>query len=233
MSKHTPFILVVDDEPKYLYIVQLNLKARGFEVLTTRNGQEAIELAAGNELDLIILDVRMPGMSGFEVCQRIRQFSTVPIIMLTALVDDVDKVKGLNLGADDYVTKPFNIEELLARIKAKLRRVSLDEQPEKTSAFQVGNLRVDPVQQRMFVSGEEVPLTATEYRLLSELVNQAGRIVVSEYLLEAVWGTGYENEDRVLRQAIYRLRQKIEKDPKNPQYIQTRSGLGYILVSSD
>ena len=233
MTKNKPCILIVDDEPKYIYIVKLNLEARGFEVLTANNGQTAIELAAGQAPDLIVLDVRMPGLNGFEVCQRIRQFSSVPIIMLTALVEDVDKIRGLDVGADDYVTKPFNVEELIARIKATLRRIDLDEQPKKTASYQVGNLRIDPVQQRLYIADKEIPLTATEYHLLSELVNQADRIVVSEHLLETVWGAGYEKEDRVLRQAIYRLRQKIEPDPKNPQYIQTRSGLGYILVSPD
>ncbi len=226
-------ILVVDDEPKYVYIIQLNLEARGYEVLVAHDGQMAIELANGHNPDLVVLDIRMPDMDGFEVCRHIRQFSTVPIIMLTAMVEDVDKVKGLDLGADDYVTKPFNIDELLARIRAMLRRVEFNDQPGEASVFQVGDLRVDLVQQRLFIENEEVPLTAIEYRLLCELVKQVGRIVVSEYLLKTVWGVGYETEDRVLRQAIYRLRQKIEHDPKNPQYIQTRSGMGYILISPD
>lgn len=233
MNKQTSRILIVDDEPKYVYIVKLNLEARGYEVLTANNGQTAVEMAASENPDLIVLDVRMPGMTGFEVCQQIRQFSAVPIIMLTALVEDSDKVLGLDLGADDYVTKPFSIEELVARVKATLRRVKLDDQLKKTDHHQVGNFHIDRVQQRLYIDNEEVPLTATEYHLLSELVYQAGRIVISEHLLEAVWGMGYEKEDRVLRQAIYRLRQKIERDPKNPQYIQTRSGLGYIFIPPD
>ena len=234
MSEQKPRILVVDDEPKYSHIIRINLEARGYKVYLANTGLTAIDMAAVNNPDLIILDVRMPQMDGFEACHRIRQFSSVPIIMLTALVEDVDKVKGLDLGADDYITKPFNIEELLARVRAALRRVELAEQSTNTPRFQAGDLVVDLVQQRAYVGDEEeVNLTLIEFRLLQELINRVGQVVTSKYLLTNVWGAGYEGDERVLRQAIYRLRKKIEQDPKNPKYIQTKSGMGYIFSVPD
>ncbi len=226
-------ILVVDDEPRYVRGIQINLEASGYEVLAAPDGQTAIELAASEQLDLILLDIRMPGLDGYEVCRRIREFSTVPIIMLTALADNADKVKGLDVGADDYVTKPFSAEELLARVRAALRRVALSEQGEAHSIFQTGDLLVDFARQRVSVQGQEVNLTPTEHRLLQELIKQAGRVLVPEYLLERVWGIGYEGENRLLWQAMHRLRQKIERDPRNPQYIQTRPGIGYVFVLPD
>jgi DNA-binding response OmpR family regulator len=226
-------ILVVDDEPRYIWAIQVNLEARGYEVLVAQDGQTGIEIAASEEPDLVLLDIRMPDMDGYEVCQRIREFSAVPIIMLTALAENADKVKGLDTGADDYVTKPFSAEELLARIRATLRRVELSESQESHPTFQTGDLLVDFAQQRVFVCDQEVNLTPTEYRLLYELVKQARRVLVPEYLLERVWGMGYEGENRLLRQAVHRLRQKIECDPQNPQYIQTRRGIGYVFAPPD
>ncbi len=225
-------MLVVDDEPRYVWMIQVNLEARGYDVLVANDGEAALDAVATEELDLVILDVKMPGMDGYEACQRIREFSTVPIIMLTALAQDADKVRGLNIGADDYVTKPFSIEELLARIGAVLRRVAVSEQ-DATDQVQMGELRVDHAQRRVFVGGQEVYLTPLEYQLFVELVKHAGRVLVPEYLLETVWGVGYAEENLLLRQVIHRLRQKIEPDPRNPQYIQTRPGSGYILVDPD
>lgn len=231
MSQDKTKILVVDDEPKYVYIMQLNLEASGYEIIIGRDGEEAVALAAQEEPDLIILDIMMPKLTGYEACERIRQFSTVPIIFLTAKAEEADKVKGLELGADDYITKPFGIDELLARVRAVLRRAELGKQPEAKPIFESGNLKVDLTRQRIFVDEQEISLTAIEYRLLSELVKQNGRIVMTDHLLEVGWGSGYEGEEQILRQAMYRLRRKIEADPKHPQHIQTRSGLGYILVS--
>ena len=226
-------ILVVDDELRYVRAIQVNLKASGYEVLTASNGQTAVDLVATEEPDLIVLDIRMPGMDGFEVCQRIREFSAVPIIMLTALASDADKVKGLDIGADDYVTKPFSAEELLARVRAALRRVELSERKEPRPTFQAGDLLVDFARQRVFVRDQEVNLTPIEYRLLCELVRQAGRVLVPEFLLDKVWGLGYDGENRLLWQAIHRLRQKIERDPRDPLYIQTRPGIGYVFALPD
>ena len=230
MNKGKVCILVVDDEPRYIRAIQINLKASGYEVITARDGQTAIELAASEEPDLILLDIRMVGLDGYEVCRRIREFSAVPIIMLTALAEDADKVAGLDVGADDYVTKPFSADELLARVRAVLRRVELSERQDPSSTFQAGDLLVDLAQQRVFVRSQEVNLTPTEYRLLCELVRQAGRVLVPEYLLEKVWGMGYEGENRLLWQAVHRLRRKIERDPRNPQHIQTRPGIGYVFA---
>ncbi len=233
MSKGKTRILVVDDEPRYIRAIQVNLLASGYEVLTARTGQQAIELVASENLDLVLLDIRMPGLSGYEICQRIREFSVVPIIMLTALTDNADKVRGLDAGADDYITKPFSAEELLARVRAALRRVELLERPEPQPTFQAGELMVDLAQQRVFVRGQEISLTPTEYRLLCELVKHAGRVLVPEYLLEKVWGMGYEGDIKLLWQAVHRLRRKLERDSQNPQYIQTRPGTGYVFLVPD
>lgn len=230
MTRDKPRILVVDDEPRYVRAIQVNLEASGYQVLTASNGQKAIELVASAEPDLILLDVKMPGLDGRLACQRIREFSSVPIIMLTALADSRDKVKGLDAGADDYVTKPFSVDELLARVRAALRRVELAERPDPDPVFRAGDLVVDLAQRRVFVGGQEVSLTPTEYRLLRELVKQAGRVLVPDYLLAKVWGVGYEGEIKLVWQAIHRLRRKIERDPQNPRYIQTRAGTGYVFV---
>jgi DNA-binding response OmpR family regulator len=223
-------ILVVDDEPKYVFIIKLNLEARGFRVIVGRDGEEAVKLAATEQLDLIILDIMMPGLNGFEACRQIRQFSPVPIIMLTAKAEESAKIEGLDVGADDYITKPFSIDELLARVRANLRRVELNEQSTPEADFQAGEFRIDRSQQRVSIGDREVSLTATEYRLLNELVNEAGRVLVPEYLLATVWGPGYEGDEAVLRQAMYRLRQKLEPNPKEPRYLLSKRGLGYMFV---
>ena len=230
MNKDKTRILVVDDEPRYVRAIQVNLEASGYEVLAARDGQTAIELAADEEPDLIVLDIRMPGLDGFEACRRIREFSAVPIIMLTGLAKDADKVKGLQIGADDYVTKPFSADELLARVQAVLRRAELSERKAPSPVFEAGDLRADFARQRVSVRGQEVDLTPTEYRLLCELVKEAGRVLVPDYLLEKVWGMGYEGEDHLVWQAVHRLRRKIEIDPQNPQYIQTKPGIGYVFT---
>jgi two-component system KDP operon response regulator KdpE len=230
MKKGKIRVLVVDDEPRYVWGTKVNLENRGYEVLTAQDGWTALGMIASEEPDLVVLDVKMPGLSGWEVCERVRQFSTVPIIMLTALAEDADKIKGLELGADDYVTKPFSAAELLARIQAVLRRVALAEQQDDIPALEIGDLLIDFVRQQVFVREQEVSLTPTEYRLLCELLRQPGRVLVPDYLLEKVWGMGYEGENNLLRQVVYRLRQKIERDPKNPQYIQTKRGVGYTFA---
>lgn len=229
MSKRKPRVLVVDDEPRYVWAIKMNLEARGYEVVVSQDGETAIGRAVNDDPDVIMLDVRMPGMNGYEVCRQIREFSTVPIIMLTALAEEVDKVKGLDAGADDYVTKPFGAEELMARVRAAVRRREQSERPDALPVFQTGDLQVDLVRQRVFVRDTEIALTPVEFRLLQELVKQPERVLVPEYLLEKVWGAGYEGEQRLLRQAIHRLRQKIESDPGQPRYIHTLRGIGYTL----
>jgi len=222
-------VLVVDDEPRYTQVAKVNLELRGYQVLVANDGQSALSLVVSSEPDLVLLDVRMPGLDGYEVCRRIREFSTVPIIMLTALAQDADKVKGLDVGADDYVTKPFSIPELLARVRAILRRVEGSGVPISSPTLEAGDLRLDLDGQRVYVGAREVNLTPTEYCLLCELVRQAGRVLTPEYLLERVWGIGYEGEEHLVRKVIYRLRQKIEPNPRTPQYIQTRCGMGCLL----
>lgn len=229
MSKEQTHILVVDDETRYVRAIRFNLEASGYEVVTAQDGETAIALVSDREPDLVLLDVKMPGMDGLEVCRRIREFSAVPIIMLTALAQDADKVRGLDTGADDYVTKPFSADELLARVRAVLRRIDLGKRPVASSLFQAGDLRVDFARQRVFVGDQEADLTPTEYRLLCELVRQAGRVLVPEHLLTKVWGVGYEGETSLVWQAIHRLRRKIEPDPSNPQYIHTKPGMGYVF----
>ncbi|MBN2002031.1 MAG: response regulator transcription factor [Anaerolineae bacterium] len=232
MNKGKPCVLVVDDEPRYVWAIKVNLESRGYLVIPAQSGEQAIELALTQEPDLIMLDVRMPGMDGYTVCKLIREFSSAPIIMLTAMAEEVDKVRGLDAGADDYVTKPFGTEELMARVRAALRRVELGERQDTRPIFQTGSLRVDFARQRVFMDDHEISLTPTEYRLLQELVNQPEHILMPDYLLERVWGIGYEGQDRLVRQAIHRLRQKIESDPQNPQYIHTLRGMGYTLSLS-
>ena len=223
-------ILVAEDEPRYIWAIQTNLEARDYEVLTATDGQQAIDLAADAQPDLILLDIKMPVVNGYEACRRIREFSTVPIIMITAMAEEADKVLGLDLGADDYVTKPFSVPELLARVRAALRRVEFAEGLPSDSTYAAGDLRVDFAQHRVFIRSQEVELTPTEYRLLCELVKQPGRVLVSDYLTERVWGPGYEEGDKLIRQAIHRLRRKIEVDPRHPEYIRTRPGLGYVFL---
>ena len=223
-------ILVAEDEPRYIWAIQTNLEARGYEVLTASDGQQAVQLAADAQPDLVLLDIKMPILNGYEACRRIREFSTVPIIMITAMAEETNKVLGLDLGADDYVTKPFSVPELLARVRAALRRIEFAEGLPSDTSYVAGELRVNFGQQRVFVRGQEVELTRTEYRLLCELVKQPGRILMSSYLTERVWGPEYDEGDKLIRQAIHRLRRKIEPDPRRPEYIRTRPGLGYIFV---
>jgi DNA-binding response OmpR family regulator len=232
VNKNKIRILVADDEPRYVLAIQTYLEAKGYEVLAAEDGQTAVELVIAEEPDLVVLDVRMPHLNGYDACRRIRNFSAVPIIMLTALSEEADKIKGLDIGADDYVTKPFGAKELLARVRSLLRRVEISQEKKPPAAFQTGDILVDFAQQRVFVRDQEVDLTPTEYRLLSELVKHAGRVLVPDYLVEKVWGIDYGSQNRLLRQAIHRLRQKVEADPKNPQYIQNRRGIGYVFISS-
>jgi DNA-binding response OmpR family regulator len=230
MARNKPCILIADDEPRYVRAIQVNLEGSGYQTLTATDGEQAVALAASASPDLILLDVRMPGLDGYEACRRIREFSGVPIIFLTARAETADKVRGLGLGADDYVTKPFSAEELMARVQAVLRRVERTQATDAPSLLQAGELKIDLAQQRVFVCEEEVLLTPTEYRLLHELARHAGQVLVPELLLERVWGMGYEGEIQLVWQAIHRLRQKVESDPKHPRYIQTRPGIGYVFV---
>nr|BBH87170.1 DNA-binding response regulator [Thermosporothrix sp. COM3] len=223
-------ILVADDDPQLLRLVVRNLELEGYSVLAARNGQEALDQVEAHPLDAILLDIMMPQIDGFTVCQRIREFSSVPIILLTARGQDADKVRGLDLGADDYLTKPFSIDELLARVRAVLRRARFTQQEGTLqSVVTIGDLRIDYTQHRVHQGDREISLTATEYRLLAYLAQNAGRVLTHELLLEHVWGAEYVGESHMLQVNINRLRQKIEPDPSRPRYIRTKIGIGYIL----
>ncbi len=224
-------ILVVDDEPRYLKLIRYNLESVGYQVSCVSTGEEALESVALEPPDIIVLDLRLPEKDGFQVCEQIREFSTVPIIMLTALGEEQDKVRGLQVGADDYVTKPFSAKELLARVEAVLRRARLSDIPTTQPSFNCPGLDIDFLARRVVVRGEEVRLSPTEYRLLHCLAANAGRVMTQEELLERVWGTHYRGQYEWLRMCVLRLRQKIEEDPHEPQHILTRPGIGYMLAT--
>lgn len=224
----TTRILVVDDEPRYLRLMEANLITEGFEVIKATNGQEAVDRVALSEPDLVLLDIMMPIVDGFTACERIREFSMVPIIMVTARGEENARVRGLNLGADDYIVKPFSATELVARVRAVLRRVKTSggTQP---SVFQHGNLKIDFARAEVFRKGKIVYLSATEYRLLLQFAHNLGQILTSEELLTNVWGTEYADDKEILWVSISRLRQKLEDNAKDPVHIVTRSGMGYTM----
>jgi DNA-binding response OmpR family regulator len=228
-TEHPIRILIADDEPQYVWMLRFNLEASGYEVLSATNGQMAVNLAAAENPDLAILDIRMPEMDGYEVCRRLREFSTLPIILLTALAEPDDKVIGLDAGADDYVTKPFSIEELLARVRAVLRRKAFANAGYSHPVFQTRDLQIDFVARQVRLGKRELALTPNEYRLLCELARVAGQVLSPEEILESVWGPGYDDQGRLVWQLIHRLRQKIEPDPQAPRYILSKPGLGYYL----
>ncbi len=231
MSKPADYrILVVDDEPRIVNFVAMNLELEGYTVLRAYSGPEALRSITENMPDLVLLDIMMPEMDGLETLKRIREHSTIPVIMLTAKAEELDKVSGLSLGADDYITKPFGNRELLARVKAVLRRTELPAPPPKTLVAVDDELQIDFSRREVIVRGERVKLRPTEYRLLYHLVSNAGRLMTHESLLARVWGPEYREEDHYVRLYITYLRQKIEKDPKNPKYILSERGLGYRFV---
>jgi len=220
-------ILAVDDEPKMTRFIRLNLELEGFDVSEATDGLQALDKVREELPDLVLLDVMMPEMSGFETLERIREISSVPVIMLTVKGEEEDKVHGLELGADDYVTKPFSPRELSSRIKALLRRAEMPAQMEKTVVEIDERLSIDFQRHEVWVGGEQIKLRPTEYRLLYHLVNNAGWVMSHEMLLSKVWGPEYRDELHYLRLYINYLRQKIELDPSDPQYILTERGIGY------
>ncbi len=223
-------ILVVDDELSIVKLLRTTLEARGFEVLTALNGAEAIHVFEKELPDLVILDIMMPKMDGFEVCRQLREWSQVPVIMLSAKGDEKDKVKCLDIGADDYITKPFGQEELLARVKAVLRRSQVvTAAPLNQPRYVNGDLEINFAQRRATLSGQEIKLTPTEYSLLQELALNAGKVLTHTHLLNKVWGAEYRDERQYLHVFIRRLRDKIESDTANPRYIKTVHAVGYQL----
>jgi DNA-binding response OmpR family regulator len=221
-------VLVVDDEKLIVKGIRFSLEQDGMEVDCAYDGEEALALAKANAYDMILLDIMLPKMDGFEVCQAIREFSNMPIVMLTAKGDDMDKILGLEYGADDYITKPFNILEVKARIKAIMRRTT--SQPKKevhTSVIEKGDLKLDTDSRRLFIQGKEVNLTAKEFDLMELLVKNENKVYSRETLLTTVWGADFPGDERTVDVHVRRLREKVEKNPSEPKYIHTKWGVGY------
>ncbi|MEE3420534.1 MAG: response regulator transcription factor [Lachnospiraceae bacterium] len=223
-------ILVVDDEKLIVKGIRFSLEQDGYEVTCAYDGEEALQKAKETEFDMILLDLMLPRLSGLEVCQQIREFSNVPIIMLTAKGEDMDKIMGLEYGADDYITKPFNILEVKARIKAILRRsAKANPEAEKPKSVERGGLRMDVDSRRVFVNGKEINLTAKEFDVLELLVFNPNKVYSRENLLNIVWGYEYPGDVRTVDVHIRRLREKIEENPSNPKYVHTKWGVGYYF----
>jgi DNA-binding response OmpR family regulator len=222
-------ILAVDDEPLYQHLYKVNLEKEGYDVVTASNGEDALEMVTSRHPDLVVLDVMMPKLDGITTCERIRQFSNVPIIIVTARGEENDRVRGLNVGADDYVVKPFSATELIARVRAVLRRSQTSEQPTQSRYFVHGNLKIDFARAEVWKDNKPVFLSATEYRLLIQFAHHVGEVMTAEELLVAIWGSAYREDKEILWVSIARLRQKLEDNPHSPQHIVTRAGLGYLM----
>ena len=224
-------VLVVDDEKLIVKGIRFSLEQEGMEVDCAYDGEEAYNMAKEKEYDMILLDVMLPKMDGFEVCQAIREFSDMPIIMLTAKGDDMDKILGLDYGADDYITKPFNILEVKARIKAIMRRTAGSGKKEAISSIiEKGDLRLDCDSRRLFILGKEINLTGREFELLELLVKNENKVYSREKLLEIVWGKDYPGDVRTVDVHVRRLREKIEINPSEPKYVHTKWGVGYYYI---
>lgn len=223
-------VLVVDDEKLIVKGIKFSLEQDEMEVTTAYDGEEALEIAKNNEFDIILLDVMLPGLSGFEVCQAIREFSDVPIIMLTAKGDDMDKILGLEYGADDYITKPFNILEVKARIKAIIRR-NHKKAPatEKPKLLVEGDMTIELESRRVTIAGKDINLTAKEFNILTLLLFHPNKVYSREDLLKEVWGSDALGDGRTVDVHVRRLREKIESNPGDPKYIQTKWGVGYYF----
>jgi two-component system KDP operon response regulator KdpE len=226
-------ILVVDDEPDLIESVRLGfeLQWREIDLIESGTGEDALDRVEQDHPDIVLLDIGLPDLDGFEVLRRIRAFSDVPVVMLTARDDAMDKVKGLELGADDYITKPFNHLELMARVKAVLRRLSMPTPTSRAPSFQAGDLEVDFAAHEARLRGERLDLTPTEYKLLYHLVRNSGHVLQHETLLAKVWGREYVDEVDYLRVYVRRLRDKLGDDPERPRYIRTERGLGYRFIA--
>lgn len=232
MSKSGARILVVDDEIEITRALQRSLTVHGYEVSTVSDGEEALKRIAHYRPDLVLLDLGLPGMSGLEVCKRVRAQSALPIIVLSVKDTERDKVQALDLGADDYVSKPFGINEVLARVRVALRHTA-QVQTGTEPIFALGQLRIDFAQRLVTNNGQEIKLTPTEYDLLKALVKNRGKIMTRQMLLSQVWGTGYGADSHYLHVYIGQLRRKIEPDPAHPRFILTVSGVGYRFSADD
>lgn len=223
-------VLVVDDERLIVKGIRFSLEQDGMEVDCAYDGEEALEKAKNGTYDIILLDVMLPKLTGFEVCQQIREFSSVPVVMLTAKGDDMDKILGLEYGADDYITKPFNILEVKARLKAIMRRTVPKENKENRSAMlESGDMRINREDKRVYIAGKEINLTAKEFEVLELLMSNPGKVYSREKLLKSVWGADYPGDVRTVDVHVRRLREKIEGTPSEPRYVQTKWGTGYYF----
>jgi DNA-binding response OmpR family regulator len=229
MPSRKALVLAVDDDIRILRMMRRILELEGYRVVTASNGEAALEAFAEETPGLVLLDIMLPDIDGYTVCQRVREFSLVPIIMVTAKGNEEEKVIGLDAGADDYITKPFSSQELTARVRAVLRRTRL-QGGSTEPAFCSDNLVIDFVRHRVSLDGQEVGLTATEYRLLSYLARNAGRVATPDQILEEVWGEDYLGESHLLQVNMARLRRKLGDEIKNPRYIATEPGIGYMMV---
>ncbi|WMC92005.1 response regulator transcription factor [Kineothrix sp. MB12-C1] len=228
MSKR---VLVVDDEKLIVKGIRFSLEQDGMEVDCAYDGEEALSFAKGREYDIILLDVMLPKLTGFEVCQQIREFSSVPIVMLTAKGDDMDKILGLEYGADDYITKPFNILEVKARIRAIMRRtVKKEKTAEASKMIESKDVKLDCEGRRVYISGKEINLTAKEFEVLELLMTNPNKVYSREGLLKIVWGADYPGDVRTVDVHIRRLREKIEVNPSEPKYVHTKWGVGYYYA---
>ncbi len=227
----TPLVLIVDDEKPLRDFVRRNLEVRGFNTLTASNGLEALTIFESQDIDLVILDIMMPQLDGFDTTRRIRQISSVPIIILTALGEQDDKIKAFDLGVDDYLTKPFGTGELLGRVKAVLRRAQWAEvQPDQETIVR-GEISADLVRHQITARGRLIDVTPTEFNLLVYLMKNTGKVLSHRIILQHVWGTEYGEESEYLRVYMGKLRQKVEEDANHPRYIQTARGVGYHFES--
>lgn len=225
-------VLVVDDEKLIVKGIRFSLEQDDLQVDCAYDGEEAVEYARNNQYDIILLDVMLPKLTGFEVCQQIREFSNVPIIMLTAKGDDMDKILGLEYGADDYITKPFNILEVKARIKAIMRRVEPKAGTKETQrVIESGDMRLDCDGRRVYIGNKEISLTAKEFEVLELLINNPNKVYGREALLKLVWGADYPGDVRTVDVHIRRLREKIEDNPSEPRYVHTKWGVGYYFLN--
>jgi len=227
-------VLVVDDEPTLVDTIRYNLRRDGYEVHVASEGNEALKLARATSPDLVVLDLMLPGLDGLEVCRQLRRESTVPILMLTAKDDEVDKIVGLEVGADDYMTKPFSMRELMARVRAMLRRSRMTQQAAEADGEQTvrsGDLEADPLQRRVILREQSVQLKPKEFDLLVYLMQQRGRVLTRDQLLEKVWGYTFGGDTRTVDVHIRWLREKIEEDPGSPRRLETVRGVGYRFVS--
>jgi len=231
MTAEAERVLVVDDDPLMLRLVKTNLDREGFRVYAASKGQDALDIAAAELPDLVILDLMLPDIDGYEVCQRLRQFSLVPVVMLTARGEQVDKLSGFEVGADDYLTKPFAPAELLARVRAVLRRTRMGDAHAHAAEAVVhcGDLTVDLVRYRVSVGDQPVRLTPTEFRLLEQLALNAGKVLSHTDLLTRVWGAEYRDDRDYLWAYVRHLRRKLERDPEHPTLIRSEPGIGYVL----